>query len=178
MTQPYMGQIQPYAFNFAPKNWAFCNGQVLPVAQNQALFSLLGTVYGGNGVTTFALPNLQSRVPMHQGRSDYGETFTPGEASGVEQITLNTTQMPMHNHLFMGTTADGAATLPQTAGLMGKASGGSGDPDSFYGPDSTLIPLNAQTIGMTGGNQAHTNLEPYLTINWCICLYGIFPSRN
>ena len=177
MTQPYIGQIQPYSFNFAPKNWAFCNGQILPIAQNQALFSLLGIAYGGNGVSTFALPNLQSRVPMHEGTS-MGINYPIGEAAGEEQITLVGSQMPMHNHMFLGTRDNGNSPAPANGQYLGTSSGGTGTPDNFYGPDTPTIPLTPQSIGMTGGNQPHTNIQPYLAINWCICLYGIFPSRN
>lgn len=177
MTQPYIGQIQPYAFNFAPKSWAFCNGQILPIAQNQALFSLLGTTYGGNGVSTFALPNLQSRVPMHMGPG-LGGTYVAGETAGEENVTLSYAQMPAHSHLFMGASVDATLNVTADGGLLATSTGGGGQPENFYASDAAPQPLNPQTVGSTGGNQPHTNLQPYLAVNWCICLYGIFPSRN
>lgn len=177
MSQAYIGQIQPFAFNFAPKNWAFCNGQVMAIQQNPALFSLLGTMYGGNGSTTFALPNLQSRVPMHVGVLN-GESFVQGEMAGVETVNLTSATTPMHNHAFQGasTAANSGALVPGVA--LATSTGGSGQPDQFYGPDATPQPLNVASIAVTGGSQAHNNLQPYLTINWCICQFGVFPSRN
>lgn len=175
MTEPFIGQIQPFGFNFAPKNWALCNGQILPIAQNSALFSLLGAVYGGNGTTTFALPNLQSRVPMHMG-DNLGTLYPIGEVAGVETVTLTTAEMPAHIHFFMGTTQNGDSATPTAGTLMATAIGGADV--NYYGPDTTPQPLNSNSIGPVGGSQPHSNIQPYLTINWCIALSGIFPSRN
>lgn len=174
MSQPFIGQIQPFSFNFAPRNWAECNGQILGIAQNTALFSLLGTQYGGNGVTTFALPNLQSRVPNHAGSG-----FVQGESAGQEQVTLTVNNLPTHNHLFLGTTdnadslapADGAA-LATVIQPSGPGTGG------YYASGGTPQPLNPGSISPVGGSQPHTNIQPYIAINWCICMFGVFPSRN
>lgn len=177
MSQAYIGQIQPFAFNFAPKNWALCNGQIMAIQQNPALFSLLGTMYGGNGTTTFALPNLQSRVPMHAGTLN-GETFTQGEISGVENVTITSATTPAHNHAFQGASANATSATPASGVALATSTGGSGTPDMFYGPDTMPQPLNVACIGLTGGSLPHNNLQPYLTINWCICQFGVFPSRN
>lgn len=177
MSQAYIGQIQPFAFNFAPKYWAQCNGQILSVQQNAALFSLLGTTYGGNGTTTFALPNLQSRVPMHAGTLN-GEIFTQGETSGVENVTLTSATTPTHTHAFQGANTAATAAAPTNGAGLATSAGGGGQPDNFYGPDATPQPLNVASIAFAGGTVPHNNLQPYLTINWCICQFGIYPSRN
>jgi microcystin-dependent protein len=179
MTQPFLGQIQPFGFGFAPRNWALCNGQILSISQNTALFSLLGTMYGGNGQTTFALPNLQSRVPMHKGTPPGGPTYFQGEEAGEETITLNISEMPAHNHTFNGTTA-GANSIPPVDGAVLALihhSGGT-TPDFYYAPDTTPQPINNASLSMYGNNQAHTNIQPYLTVSWCIAMAGIFPARN
>jgi microcystin-dependent protein len=178
MTQPFLGQIQPFGFGFAPRGWALCNGQILSISQNTALFSLLGTMYGGNGQTTFALPNLQSRVPMHKGNF-VGTDYLQGEEAGEEAIGIDIGHMPLHNHTFSGTTdaannvspADGAA-LAQVHHQGGTT------PDFYFAPDTTPQPLNIGSLATFGGNQPHTNLQPYLTVSWCIAMQGIFPSRN
>lgn len=178
MGEPFTGQIQPFAFGFAPRLWAQCNGQILSIAQNTALFSLLGTMYGGNGQTTFALPDLQSRVPMHFGTSA-GNTYAQGQEAGVETVALDISDMPAHNHRFMGTTADANQPSPipgEVLATIDKPGTATGDP--YYGPDANPQPLNPASISVTGGNLPHTNLQPYLTINWCICQLGIYPSRN
>ncbi len=177
MTQPFIGQIQPFAFNFAPRHWALCNGQILSIAQNTALFSLLGTQYGGNGQTTFALPDLQSRVPMHVGTSPFG-TYTQGEEAGEEQVTLDISGLPFHNHPFLGATDNANDTQPASGAALAHIQQASAPGDSYYAPDTAPQPLNATSVSLTGGNQPHSNLQPYLAINWCIALYGIYPSRN
>lgn len=177
MTQPFIGQIQPYGFNFAPKNWAFCNGQIMSIAQNTALFALLGTMYGGNGQTTFALPNMQSRVPMHYGTFQ-NNTYVQGEEAGEENVTVTITSMPFHNHTFFGTANQANDANPATGSALAQIHQASGLGDSYYAPDALPQPLDPTSLSVTGGNQPHNNLQPYLAINWCICLYGIFPSRN
>lgn len=174
MTEVFLGQIMLTGFPFAPKGFALCNGQLLPIAQNQALFSLLGTTYGGNGTTNFQLPNMQSRTPVGFGNSvDPGWNPSPyqlGEVAGVENVTLLTTQMPQHNHLVNGTTTTGAARNP-TGGLYGTS------PASIFGPSTgALVPL--QGVGPAGGNQPHANMQPFTVINFVIALVGIYPSRN
>jgi microcystin-dependent protein len=176
MTQPFLGQVQAFGFGFAPRHWAMCNGQIMAIQQNAALFSLLGTMYGGNGVTTFQLPNLQSRVPMHFGTSP-GGTYTQGQPGGEENVTLNINTMPAHTHFFIGSNANAAALAPQANTALAKSAIPSGTADTFYG-SGALQPLNAASISHVGGNQPHTNIQPYLAINFCIALFGIFPSRN
>lgn len=175
MTQPFIGQIQPFGFGFAPRDWAQCNGQTLSIQQNTALFSLLGTQYGGNGTTTFALPNLQSRVPVHAGTSPGGETFFQGEAAGSETVTLTLNTMPAHNHAFVGSSANGDTNLVAAGQALATVSGS----NSFYSVDTPpLQSLDMGSVSPLGGNQPHTNIQPYLAINWCIALSGIFPSRG
>lgn len=176
MSDAFVGQVQPFAFNFAPRNWAQCNGQILAVNQNQALFALIGTTYGGNGISTFGLPNLQSRVPMHYGTFG-SNTYTLGETGGAETVGLNISTMPSHNHNFMGSSQDGNSVIPADGVALAKVSGGA-TPNNFYASNATTQPLNSASITMTGGNQPHENLQPYLVINWCICQFGVFPSRN
>jgi microcystin-dependent protein len=178
MSEAYISQIMAFGFNFAAKNWAMCNGQTIGIAQNTALFSLLGTTYGGNGTTTFALPNLQSRVPLGFG-SYVGENYALGEMSGAEQVTLTINELPAHMHIFVGTSQNGNAIQPQDGAVLATAIKPPSSPgDPFYAPQASLQPLNPGSLTMTGGNQPHTNLQPYLALNWCICQYGIFPSRN
>jgi microcystin-dependent protein len=153
------------SFNFPPKGWAFCNGQLLPINQNQALFSLLGTTYGGDGRVNFGLPNLQGRVPMHMG-SGHGL----GERGGEQSHTLSISELPQHQHVFQGTTnnADNAAV---TGNLMASSA-------NLYTAASNLTALVPSTVGNVGGSQAHENMQPYLRISFCIALQGIFPSQN
>lgn len=177
MSEAYMSQIMAYGFNFAMKNWAFCNGQVLGISQNSALFSLLGTTYGGNGQTTFALPNLQSRVPLGFG-TNINVNYPLGELAGLEQVTLTLSEMAAHNHMFVGASSGGNSFVPR-ADSAPAAVIKSGNPgDNFYAPAASLQPLNPGSISLTGGNLPHTNIQPYLALNWCICQYGIYPSRN
>jgi microcystin-dependent protein len=177
MSQAFIGQVQPMAFNFAPKFWAQCNGQIMSIQQNAALFALLGTMYGGNGSTTFGLPSLQSRVPMHVGTLN-SEVFVQGEMAGVENVFLTSATTPQHNHAFNGASSNGNSTAVTGGVALATAYKASGTPDMFYGPDTTAQPLNVLSIGMTGGGLPHNNLQPYLTLNWCICTSGVFPSRG
>jgi microcystin-dependent protein len=175
MTEPYLGQLAPLAFTFAPKGWAFCAGQVLPINQNTALFSLLGTQYGGNGQTTFALPDLRGRVPMH-----FGAGFVQGQVGGEETVTLNTNELPAHGHTFSGTSSPANVKRPVTNSALAQSTTSAGvtPGDSFYAPPGATVALNANTVATVGGSQPHTNLQPFLVISWCIALQGIFPSRN
>jgi microcystin-dependent protein len=177
MTEPFLGQIQSFGFGFAPKNWALCNGQILPIQQNAALFSLLGTNFGGNGTTTFALPNLQSRVPMHFGTSPTGNSYVIGETGGEENVQLNSTQMPQHVHMLLGTTENGDAALADPGQVLAQSFNPSAAPN-YYSPDTTLQLLNPLSVLPAGNGLPHSNLQPYLAISWCIALGGIFPSRN
>jgi len=167
MSEPYLGQISIFAFDFPPKGWAQCNGQSLPINQNQALFSLLGTTYGGNGQTTFALPDLRGRVSMH-----LGEGHSQGERAGQESVTLTAAEMPQHTHAAFSNTAPGTATSP-SANFWARDSGG----NAVYSTVGGTL-LNANAITSVGGSQPHSNLAPLLTVNYCIALQGIFPSTQ
>jgi microcystin-dependent protein len=175
--QVFLGTIQSFGFNFAPTGWALCNGQLLPISQNAALFSLLGTTYGGNGTSTFQLPNLQGRLPMHQGT---GPGLTPrvmGEIGGSENQTLLISNMPMHNHL-LNASSQNATTEKPGAGFPAAANDpASGNPINVYGPtsDTTMSPT---AIGLAGGSIPFSVMSPFLVINFCIALNGLFPSRN
>jgi microcystin-dependent protein len=164
--EQYLSEIRIFSFNFAPKYWAFCNGQLLAIAQNQALFSLLGTTFGGNGTTNFALPNLQGRVPMH-----FGNGMVMGQTAGEANHTLIMTEMPSHNHVAIGSTA--GPTSPTPAGNTWASNTGA-SPYSATG-GSLMDPT---AIATNGSNQPHNNMSPYLTLNFCIALQGIFPSRS
>lgn len=173
MSEPFLGEIRMAGFNFAPQGWAFCNGQILSISQNTALFSLLGTTYGGNGQTTFALPNLQSRVPMHFGQGPGLSPRTQGESAGSENITLLSTQMPAHNHIINGVSEQGDISNPQNAVLAISDNGG--NQYSTNNPNTTMKP---QAVSVAGGNQPHDNMQPYLVVNFIIALEGIYPSRG
>jgi microcystin-dependent protein len=173
-----MAQIETFSFNFAPKGWAQCNGQLLPINQNQALFSLLGTTYGGDGRVNFALPDLRSRAPIHMGGG-----FTLGERGGEESHTLIMSEMTAHNHAIMtDATNVGTINLPATTTVLAQSVGvndnGGNFPLAIYGTPVPGGALDPHTVTNTGGSQAHTNLMPYLCINMCIALQGIFPSQN
>jgi microcystin-dependent protein len=165
MATPYLGEIKIISWTFAPKGWAFCNGQLLQINQNQALFSLLGTTFGGNGQTNFALPNLQGRAPVHVGNG-----ISQGEAAGTTAVTLNTSQMPAHSHPAQGNTA-----APNQGGPGNNFWAGVAGSYSTASPDGAMNPAS---ITNAGGSQPHTNMQPYLVLNFVIALQGIFPSRN
>lgn len=169
MSDPYMGQITLMSFSFAPKYWAACNGQILPINQNQALFSLLGTSYGGDGVTNFRLPDLRGRTPY--GMSDQ---YPIGQSAGSENVTLLGTQLPQHMHLAGYSTQAGAVRNP-TGALYGDT--GSATP-IYAGAGGSQVPLNQTTIGSSGQNQPHSNMQPYSVLNFCIALSGVYPSRT
>jgi microcystin-dependent protein len=177
---PYLGTILMVGFNFAPIGWALCNGQLLSIAQNTALFSLIGTYYGGDGVTSFALPNLQGRVPIHQGQGVGLSPYVLGSVGGVENVTLLTQQMPSHNHLINVNKNPGAAADPTSTFQAEAATGDPRNPSLISqftntAPTGTMAPT---ALSMTGNNQPHANIQPYLTINFIIALQGIFPSRS
>jgi microcystin-dependent protein len=166
MSEPFLSEIKIVSFNYAPKGWAECNGQFLPINQNQALFALLGTTYGGNGQTTFALPNLRGRVPIHMQDSAH----TLGEAAGSTSVTVNIQQLPTHTHLVQASTTVGDTQFA-TNHLLSAAG-------NLYGPANNLTTLNPSAVSSVGGSQPHNNMMPYLTLNFIIALVGIFPSRN
>lgn len=166
MSEPFLSEIKIVSFNFPPKGWALCNGQLLPINQNQALFALLGTTYGGNGQTNFALPNLRGRVPIHEGNG-----HTLGEAAGSTSVTINIQQLATHLHaLNASTNSTGTTSDPTNAVLAPVANG--------YTAPAALQPISPTTITSVGGSQPHNNMMPYLVLNFIIALQGIFPSQN
>lgn len=169
----YVGQIDIVAFNFEPEGWAFCNGQLLSIAQDEALFNLIGTTYGGDGQTTFALPDLRGRMAIHQG-SNGESSYSQGQQGGEETVTLTLNQIPGHTHAPMGSSAPASTLGPGS-------SGGSEWATTTYLYSSTgsnLVPMEAGTIGAAGGGQPHENMPPYLVMNFIISLFGVFPSQN
>jgi microcystin-dependent protein len=167
MAQPYVGEIRMFAGNFAPAGWMFCEGQLLPISENETLFQLIGTTYGGDGQSTFALPDLRGRIPLHQGNG-----FILAETGGAEEITLTVSQIPAHSHPLLGSLGTATSTAP--AGNVGARVTVAG---VFpYGTDNPAQPLSPQAVGSVGGSQPHTNFQPYLCVDFIISLFGIFPS--
>jgi microcystin-dependent protein len=166
MSEPFLSEIKIVSFNFPPKGWALANGQLLPINQNQALFALLGTTYGGNGQTNFALPNLRGRVPIH-----VGSGHTLGEAAGSTAVTVNIQQLPQHMHFLQASANSASTTSDPTNAFLAPVNGG-------YGQPASLTTLSPQSVTSVGGSQAHTNMMPYLTLNFIVALQGIFPSQN
>ena len=178
MSSPFLAEIRIFPYNFAPKGWAFCNGQLLPISQNTALFSLLGTTYGGDGKSTFALPNLQGSAPMQPGQGQGLSLRDLGEQSGEEFVTLLQTEMPAHTHTAKPLAADPAANAKLTpsgnvwaTGVTRRAS------VNIYAPSPFDTAMDVLTLSISGGSQPHNNMPPYLTLNFCIALQGVFPAR-
>ena len=172
MSQPYVGEIRMFAGNFAPNGWMFCEGQTLPISENETLFQLIGTTYGGDGEETFQLPNLASRVPMHMGTGPDGTTYQIGEMAGQESVTLSLQQIPLHTHTMIG-TANGA----NTGNPAGKVFAQSANV-SYMIIDGNEVNLNAAAVTPVGGSQPHENCQPFLCINFIISLFGVFPSQT
>lgn len=172
MSEPFLAEVRIVGFNFAPRGWAFCDGQILPINQNQSLYSLLGTTYGGDGRTSFALPDLRGRTPIHVGRSNGGEDHGLGQKSGEETHTLSANEMPQHTHTLRASSTDGNTATP-TDHVLAREVGG-----IYEQNPSDTIPMRSGTVTNTGGGQAHNNMQPYLALNFCIALQGLFPSRN
>jgi microcystin-dependent protein len=172
MSQPFVGEIRAFSFNFPPRGWAACNGQTLPISQNTALFALLGFNYGGNGTTTFQLPNLQSSVAIHMGTGTGLSPYDIGQTGGAESVTLTQGQMPTHAHAVDASSALASGGRPSGAVLAR-----SGTDIYAAAPDGSTT-MNAGMIGTTGSNLPHPNIQPYLALNFCIALQGIFPSRS
>ena len=170
MAQPYVGEIRMFAGNFAPAGWMFCEGQLLPISENEALFQLIGTTYGGDGQESFGLPDLRGRLPLHFGSGSSGTTYSLAEMSGVEQVTLTTQQIPVHNHPAGCLSTDGNSSSP-SGGLPA-----ANTTTVAYGALPPQTAMNAASISATGGSQPHTNFQPYLCIDFIISLFGIFPS--
>jgi microcystin-dependent protein len=173
MSQPFVGEIRMFGFNFAPSGWHACDGSLLAISQNEALFALLGTTYGGDGVNTFGLPDFRGRIPIHQGQGPGLSPYVIGQASGSENVTVTVNQMPQHSHVLSAATAGTRTTVPMSNYL------GSGEAD-IYNHDTVaaLASLAPNELGISGGSQAHSNLQPLLCVNFSISLFGIFPSRN
>jgi microcystin-dependent protein len=169
MAQPYVGEIRMFAGNFAPAGWMFCEGQLLPISENDTLFNLIGTTYGGDGESTFALPDLRGRIPIHQGNG-----FTLAETGGAEEITLTVNQIPAHSHPALGSTSTATSNSP-TNNLPGRITIAGVFPYGTDGPFGTLSPAS---IAPVGGSQPHTNFQPYLCVDFIISLFGIFPSQT
>lgn len=175
MSEPFLGQLMPTGFNFAPRGWALCDGQLLSISQNAALFSLLGTQYGGDGRVTFGLPNLRGRTPVH-----FDSQLPLGSSGGAEAVTLTLSQIPAHNHAVQANTGNAALNNPSGAVLAvaNRPTPAPPRPVAIYQTPGTPAPMNAETIAIAGGSQPHSNMQPYLVINWIIALQGIFPSRS
>jgi len=165
MAQPYVGEIRMFAGNFAPAGWMFCEGQLLPISENETLFQLIGTTYGGDGESTFALPDLRGRIPLHQGNG-----FVLAETGGAEEITLTVSQIAAHSHPMLASSGPGTANTPQSNVTGEQVT------INLYIQDSATSPLAAQSVSPTGGSQPHTNFQPYLCVDFIISLFGIFPS--
>ncbi len=169
MSEPFLAEIRIISFAFAPKGWALCSGQLLPINQNQALFSLLGTTYGGNGQTTFALPDLQGRAPLH-----FGPEIVLGARAGEEMVALTASELPVHSHGALADAGVATTSLPASALLAKKPRFGA----SIYGAPQSLVELRGDAVAAVGGGQPHENMQPFLTLNFVIALQGIFPSQN
>lgn len=172
MTEPMIGEIRAFPYTFEPSGWAFCNGQVLAIARNTALFSLLGTMYGGDGKTTFGLPNLQGSVPLHRGQGPGLSNYSQGQTGGSATVTLQTAEMPAHQHTVTASNSDAGASAPGGE-LFANTAGGV----QLYAPPGTPARLADPALAPSGGSQPHNNMAPYLALNFCIALQGIYPTR-
>jgi len=166
MAEPFLSEIRIMSFDFAPKGWALCNGQLMPINQNQGLFSLLGTTFGGDGRVNFALPDLRGRTPIH-----VGSGHTLGERGGEQAHTVTISELPTHVHTLNGSSTQATTNVPASNTVLSAS-----NPQNVYAQASNFIAMSAASIGNTGGNQAHLNMEPFLVLNFCIALQGIFPS--
>jgi microcystin-dependent protein len=174
VADPFVAEIRIFPFNFAPKGWAFCDGQLLPLSQNTALFSLLGTTYGGNGKSNFALPNMQGNAPMHPGQGPGLSLHDLGETGGSETVSLLESEIPAHSHSLMATATTGTKSLP-TGNSLARTSGAT----PYLAPaGAQLVAMSDQAVAPAGGDQPHNNMQPYLTLNFCIALQGVFPPRT
>lgn len=168
MSEPFLSEIRIMSFTFAPQGWAQCDGQLLQINQNQALYSLLGTTYGGDGVTNFALPDLRGRAPLHTGNA-----HALGERAGEQSHTLATAEMPEHSHTANATSGAATTSVPDASAYLAKAAG-----SFLYASATNPLPMAAAAVASAGGSQAHLNMQPFLTLNFCIALQGLFPSPN
>jgi len=171
MADPFVAEIRIFPFNFAPKGWAFCDGQILPISQNTALFSLLGTTYGGDGKSNFALPNMQGNAPMHPGQGPGLSLHDLGEVGGSQTVTLLQSEMPVHTHSLMAQTIDqGDNRIPSPTLNLGNT--------QMYHAGPSTAQMNPLAVSLAGGDQPHNNMQPFLTLNFCIALQGVFPPRS
>jgi len=173
MADPFVAEIRIFPFNFAPKGWAWCNGQLLPLSQNTALFSLLGTTYGGNGKSNFALPDLEGSAPMHPGQGPGLSLHDLGETGGSETVTLLESEIAAHNHPFQGNAFTANIQAPSPARALAQSAGG----NAYAQPGGSLTQMSDQAVSPAGGDQPHNNMQPYLTYYFCIALQGVFPPR-
>jgi microcystin-dependent protein len=174
MGEPFVGEIRIFAGTFAPAGWAMCAGQLMPISQNDTLFNLIGTTYGGDGEETFAVPNIQSRLPMHAGQGPgISQNYQLGETGGVESVTLSTQQIPIHNHAMLANAANGQQPQPQGAFLSQTNPG-----FSYVAASTPHVNLNAGSLAPVGGSQPHDNMQPFLVLTFIISLFGIFPTQN
>jgi len=167
VSEPFISEIKIFSSYYAPRGWALCNGQLLPINQNQALFALLGTTYGGNGQTNFALPNFRGKVPVHVGNG-----HVLGETAGTPSVTVSIQQMPEHLHMLMASNTQGDSVAPGSNSVLARSTA------DAYAPPQSLVALRAGSVSNVGGSQPHNNMQPYLVLNFCIALQGIFPSQN
>jgi microcystin-dependent protein len=174
MSDQFVAEIRIFPFNFAPRGWAFCNGQLMPISQNTALFSLLGTMYGGDGKSTFALPNMQGNAPMFWGQGPGLSFYAEGQEGGTETVTLLQTEMPIHSHQASGASGNG----PTSPANNTWGAGAGRTPPPTYVDGSSNVTMAGMTVAVAGGSLPHNNMQPYLTLNFCIALQGIFPPRS
>ncbi len=175
MSNPFLAEIRIFGFNFAPHGWAFCAGQTLAISQNTALFSLLGTTYGGNGTSSFALPDLRGRGALHSGQGPGLSNYVLGQFGGTENVTLLTSEIPQHSHALAASSSLATVSTPASDTTLARSSGGLLAYDGTATPGTALSP---QAVSVSGGSQPHNNLMPYLAVNFCIAMSGIFPARN
>lgn len=173
MADPFVAEIRIFPFNFAPKGWAWCDGQLLPLSQNTALFSLLGTTYGGNGKSNFALPDLQGRAPMHPGQGPGLSLHDLGETGGSETVSLLESEIPSHSHAWRVDSADPGEDRTPAGEILARSVGG-----NLYGNAASLVSMSDNSLAPAGGDQPHNNLQPYLTFYFCIALQGVYPPRT
>jgi microcystin-dependent protein len=166
MANSFLGEIKIMSFGFAPKGWALCNGQLMPITQNEGLFSLIGIDFGGNGSSNYALPNFQGKVPIHMGNG-----YDIGQTGGESAHNLSISELPVHGHTAQGTSINGSTSVPTTLACLGAV-------NNMYGNAANLTSLSQTAISLTGGSQPHPNMQPFLALTFCICLLGVFPSHN